>query len=64
MINTKYIVCRFQALKLNPRECLRFTNCYGKANKETYALAERHMIGYRLFDSEPIGNFLSARSNI
>ena len=30
-----YIVCyRFQALKLNLVEYLRFTNCYGKANKK------------------------------
>ena len=27
-------VCRFQALNLNSIECLKFTNCYGKANKK------------------------------
>ena len=35
---------------------LRFTNCYGKANKETDALTGWQMIEYQLFGSEPIGN--------
>ena len=38
----KYIVHSFylfQVLKLNPIEYLRFINCYGKANRETHALA-------------------------
>ena len=56
MTNTKYIVYRFQALKLNPTEYLRFINCYGKANRETDALAQWHLIRYRFFVSEPIGN--------
>ena len=45
-----------QGLQLNPVEYLGFTNCYGKANKETHALTQRHMIGHRLFDCEPIRN--------
>ena len=64
MINTKYIVYRFQALNLNPTEYLGFTNCYGKANKETHALAQRHMTGYRLFDSEPIRKVFYLQSAI
>ena len=46
----------FQALMLNPVEYLRFISCYGKTNKENYALAEQHMIRHRLLDSQPIGN--------
>ena len=57
MTNTKYLyVYCFQALKLNPIEYLRFINCYGKTNRETHTLAQRHLIGYQLFASEPIGN--------
>ena len=39
MTNT-WSVYRFQALKLNPIECLRFINCYGKANRETHPLTQ------------------------
>ena len=56
MTNTKYIAYRFQALKLNPIENLRFINCYEKTNTETHALAQWHMIRHRLFVTEPIGN--------
>ena len=49
-------VYRFQALKLNPIEYLKFINYYEKANRETHVLAQWHMIGHRLFVSEPIGN--------
>ena len=38
-LNSKFVY-RFQALKLNPAEYLRFTNCYRKANIETYALLQ------------------------
>ena len=55
-IQSSYFVYRFQALKLNSFEYLRFSYCYGKTNKETLALVQWHMIGKRLFDSEPIGN--------
>ena len=34
-VNTS--VYRFQALKLNPVEYLRFANCYGKASEEAHA---------------------------
>ena len=47
---------RFQALKLNQIKNIKFINYYGKANRETHALAQWHMIGHRLFVSEPIGN--------
>ena len=57
MINQSIsFVYRFHVLKLNPTEYLSFTNCYGKANKETHTLAERHVIRHRLFDSEPKEN--------
>ena len=49
-------VCRFQTLKLNPTEFLRFINCYGETNRETHVLEQRHMIGHQFFVSEPTGN--------
>ena len=59
-------VYRSQALKLNPIEYLRFISCYGKTNRETFALAQWNMIGNRLFVIEPIGNVFctSVRGNI
>ena len=62
MVNTKYTVClSLPGSQAKSIEYLRFTNCYGKANKEAiihviHVLAERHMIGHRLFGSEPLGN--------
>ena len=59
------LVYRLQPLKINQVEYLMFINCYGKANRETHVLAQRHMIGNRLFvrkaNRKP---FLSARRNI
>ena len=62
MTNTKCIVYRFQALKLNPIEYLRFINCYGKANRKTHALAQRHLIGHCQWANRK--RFLSVHSNI
>ena len=58
MINAKYRLClSFQgSLELNSIEYLRFSNGYEKANKETHALTEWHIIRYRLIDSETIEN--------
>ena len=55
-MQSTWFVYRFQALKLNPIEYLRFINCYGKANRETHALAQWHLTGHRLFVSESIGS--------
>ena len=49
-------VYRFQDLNLNPIYYLRFTNCYGKINKEGHGLTYWHKIWHRLFDSVPIKN--------
>ena len=43
---------------------LRFTNCYGKANKENHALTESHMIKNRLFDNEPMQNAFYLEADI
>ena len=49
----RFVYC-FQVLNLNSIEYLRFTNCYGRANKKKHILAQRNMIGHHLFASEPI----------
>ena len=46
----------FPGSQAKPNWVLRFINCYGKANRETHALAQWHMIGHQLFVSAPIGN--------
>ena len=43
---------------------LRFTNCYGKANKENHALTESHMIKNRSFESEQIQNSFYLEADI
>ena len=45
----------FQAVNLNSIKHFRFTNYYGKGNKK--CIAQRNIIGHRLFASEPMGNF-------
>ena len=58
------LVYRLQPLKLNQVEYLRFINCYGKANRERHVLAQRHMVGNRLFVREPIGNIFYLHAEI
>ena len=50
-----YVVYRFQPLKLNSAEYLRFTNCYEKANKKRRSWHSK-TIGHWLFASESIEN--------
>ena len=61
MQSTEIVYC-FQTLKLNPIEYVRFTNCCEKSNKETYTLAQWHMIGHWQWANRK--HFLSARRNI
>ena len=45
---TTQFVYLSHALKLNPIDYLRCTNCYGKANKAVHALAWWQTIGHEL----------------
>ena len=56
MTNTKYIVFRFQALRLKPNEYPQLIDCYGKAKRETHALAPWNMIEHWLLITDQIGN--------
>ena len=54
-VHSLLIVCRLSS-QTQLSIYLRFINCYGKTNREMHVLAQWHMIGHRLFVSEPIRN--------